>query len=412
MEKNNQPSIKALKRFTSFEKLNNQQLILIAAACEQLSIGPKKVLFNIGETDDKEYYLLSGTIKLTAADGISKTIVANTKEATTPLARLKPRLFKGEASEKSQLLVFDQSRLDQFLSDTKMSLSSLIHEDEEDELSFFDKFSDDLAENRLQLPSLPQVTIAVKEELQQSNNHLKDITNILKQDPIIAAKVLAAANSPLFRGIAPCDTLSGAISRLGTQVTEQLVIAVSLQELLQVKNRLLQGKINEFWRESVEVACLSHALAKHSSQFNPEKALLVGLVHNIGFIPIVLYADNADKECSIAELNELNREYGRRMTQAILHKWNFPTDITEAVLHSHDWYYVSSRPEDYSNLLIMAQLHYAMFNRKHFSSIPRISLIPASKYIGISEFNPQFSLQVKREADKSMESFSALMTKN
>ncbi|MDE1460489.1 HDOD domain-containing protein [Spartinivicinus poritis] len=410
MEKNNQPSLDVLRRFACFENLNKQQLILIAAACEQLSVGAKITLFNIGETDDKEYFLLSGAIKLTAADGISKTIIADSKESIAPLARLKPRLFKGETTQKSQLLVFDQSRLDQFLSDNKTTLSSLIHEDEVEEQSFFDRFSEDLIQNRLQLPTLPQIAIAVKEELNRSNNHLNDITHILKQDPAIAAKVLAAANSPLFRGISPCDTLSGAISRLGTKATEQLVIALSLQELLQVKSRLLRPQIHEFWRESVEVACLSHALAKHSNQFNPEKALLVGLVHNIGFIPIVLYADHTDEECTIAELDELNQEFGRRITQAILHKWNFPEDIAEAALHSHDWYYVSSKPEDYTNLLIMAQLHYAMFNRTHFPELPRISLIPASKHIGIGDFNPQFSLQIKKEADKNMESFHAIVT--
>src|SRR5690606_25533821 len=81
---------------------------------------------------------------------------------------------------------------------------------------------------------------------------------------------------------AKCDSVQSAVVRLGLNTTRQLVISFTLRDLFQAPTPLLKKLMAEAWQHSSDVAAISMVLAQHTKLFNPEEAMLAGLVSNIG----------------------------------------------------------------------------------------------------------------------------------
>ncbi|MDH3281711.1 MAG: HDOD domain-containing protein, partial [Gammaproteobacteria bacterium] len=83
----------------------------------------------------------------------------------------------------------------------------------------------------LKLPSLPDVAMKVRIAVEDEHADAARVARVVEADPPIAAKLIKAANSAFSRGQKPVDKTSGAIVRLGTDTTKQLVISFALKDL-------------------------------------------------------------------------------------------------------------------------------------------------------------------------------------
>ena len=73
----------------------------------------------------------------------------------------------------------------------------------------------DFREGNAMLPALPGVVNQIEQKLTTPNASVQDVAALIERDPIITARVIAVANSPLFRGTSPIRTVAKAIPRLG-----------------------------------------------------------------------------------------------------------------------------------------------------------------------------------------------------
>ena len=73
----------------------------------------------------------------------------------------------------------------------------------------------DYKANKLMIPSLPDIAIQIRDAVKKPETEAEDVTCILELDPVLAARMVQVANSPIYRGGKAITTCRMAVSRLG-----------------------------------------------------------------------------------------------------------------------------------------------------------------------------------------------------
>jgi HD-like signal output (HDOD) protein len=194
-----------------------------------------------------------------------------------------------------------------------------------DKTDFVAQLRDDIAHNRLTLPTLPEVALRVREAVESESANNQEIAAIVAQDAALSARLLQVANSPLYRGRIEIDSLQMAVTRLGSKLVRSLVISLAMKQIFQATSEALDRQFRRVWEDSLQVAAISRVLACALPQVENEQAMLAGLVHNIGALPVLARLDDllgfeAEQELIDEFITDLAPEVGQR----ILQTWNFP----------------------------------------------------------------------------------------
>jgi HD-like signal output (HDOD) protein len=183
--------------------------------------------------------------------------------------------------------------------------------------------------NRVVLPTLPEVALRVREGAEDPRADAASIARVLGSDAALSARVIRVANSPLLRAAAPIPDLRMAISRLGIQYTCNLAIGLAMEQMFQATSEAVDRRMRLVWRRSTEVAGISAVLARTYTKLKSDQATLAGLVHKIGALPILRFAEEQRKLLKQPELldvliDELHGEIGK----LILETWAFPPELS------------------------------------------------------------------------------------
>jgi HD-like signal output (HDOD) protein len=90
-----------------------------------------------------------------------------------------------------------------------------------------------------ELPSIPAVLTAVFNEIDNPNTSAKSIASLIEQDQGLTARVLKAANSPLYGMTRSISTIDLAIVILGTAVIKEILLLLFAQKIFQKTNSKL-----------------------------------------------------------------------------------------------------------------------------------------------------------------------------
>lgn len=134
------------------------------------------------------------------------------------------------------------------------------------------------------IPSIPAVLQSVLNELDQSADsiNLLRVADMIGRDEALAAQCLRVANSVLFSRGPAIDSVRGAVRRLGTARTRNIVVSCGVMRIVPSSMGALDPLI--FWQHSLACAIVSRKLARAVGFGDPEKAYLAGLLHDIGYI--------------------------------------------------------------------------------------------------------------------------------
>ena len=183
----------------------------------------------------------------------------------------------------------------------------------------------------LLLPSLPHVAVRIGEAVNDEDADAKGIAALIETDPAIALKIVKAANSARFGGVAQLATVTEAVARLGMQNTQTLVITFALRELFRTSSKMLEQRMVQLWEHSRRIAGLAQVLGDKVGGFNPHEALLAGLVHDIGVVAVIGYArDFPDVADNPSALESSIRALRTQLSGMILAKWALPAAIVTA----------------------------------------------------------------------------------
>lgn len=406
--------VRRLKQFQPLNRLTDEQLVLLSSRAERRSHAPGQRVVERGVRDGLDFFLLKGAVELESVDGRRSRIVAETDRAINAVARLQPRMYDVVAIEPCEFLVVEQDILNQLLRSAPvvqvdMEQGSEDEGDEEHQLLM--EFYAELRSNQLALPSVPDVAWKVRRMADREDSTAEQIASAITADPAMAAKLVRACNSPLYRGFNDVRNVREAVVRLGTNTTRQLVTVFALREVFQTRHPILQKTMEQLWKHSREVAALSWVLADSVTRINPEEALLAGLLHDIGVVPVVVHAEHhvnlfADEVNLQKAIAELRGDVGA----AVLENWSFPSSFAEAARHAEEWSHECREASpQLVDIVIVAQLH-AMIGSNQSAHLPQFEQVPAYRRLGELELNVSRSLKVLTEARARVDEVQKLLS--
>ncbi len=251
------------------------------------------------------------------------------------------------------------------------------------EEQFLDKLLDDLENDKLVLPTLPEVALRVRDTLEDENSSLIDVAKIITSDAALSARMIQVSNSPLLRAANPIESVEAAVTRMGSNMIRNLVTSMVMEQMFQATSDVTDKRLRKIWEHSTEVAAISHALASQFTKLQPEQAMLAGLVHDIGALPILSRAEDYpdlldDEETLDRIINSVHTTIGAE----ILRKWNFPEELILVAEEHEDLQRNSENGPDYVDVVIVANLQSLVDSNHHHNDVDW-STVPAFEKLGL-----------------------------
>ena len=263
---------------------------------------------------------------------------------------------------------------------------------------------------RLILPSLPEIVVRVRQAVNNDDLKLGDVVKLIQLDPSLTARLVQIANSPLYRSRQPVENCLMAVNRLGLATTRDLVTCLVLNNVFNAENKQLRGRVEKLWRHSCHVAAIASTIAKITPGLHEDTALMAGLLHDIGVLPVLHYAaDFPDILESEEKLNFVIQELRASLGRKILQEWNFDSALSDVSDQAENWLRDSDAEADYVDVVIVAQIH-SYFGTKDNASLPSLITLPAFHKLGLSKLGPDASLEVLFEAEQGIRDIMAMLS--
>ena len=262
------------------------------------------------------------------------------------------------------------------------------------------KFLDDTHHDRIPLPMLPEIALKVREVIENPSSSAAKIAITISADPALSTRLLQVANSSLYRGTTPIENLQTAITRLGSTVVRNIVIGIVMEQLYQpASNHILNRKLKQLWLHSTKVAAISHVMARQYTRLKPDQAMLGGLIHDIGAIPILSEAVNIPELQQDEELlTKIVHKIHNLVGTTILDMWNFPQELIEVVSEHEDLQRNSGSDIDYVDVVTVANI-LSYIGTQHRLTKMDWTEIPAFKKFGLT---PEQSIAAMEEAQEEV----------
>lgn len=193
------------------------------------------------------------------------------------------------------------------------------------------------------LPTMPAIASQVVQAVDDPDGSIDDIRKLIQQDAAIAARILKISNSALYGFPSEIQSLSHAISLLGTMTVRNLVLAASMKETY--KRFGLMEKL--LWQHSSLSGPVSAMLARYPGiGIDPDVAFTAGLMHHIGKTAL---ANSHRKEYERVMSTVYNE--GRSFTEvenevfgfnhaelgaAVVEQWGLPNSLVQTIRYHHD----------------------------------------------------------------------------
>ena len=355
----------------------------------------------LNATDEHRWllYLQDGQLDLIEKDQPPCFVDSHDERARHPLFSVSTSKARLQAKTDCKVIRFDRQLFTTLLEQELISGEELqTIEVGEVEGNLFNEIMHAFNMGTLKLPSLPEIALKVKTAASNPNVHLDEVSRIIAADPTMAARLIQVANSPVTRGFEPIKSIRDAVVRLGIETSRNLVISLSVLQLFKSRSSLLNHRMTELYHHSVDVAAISFALSKHADSVDPDYALLAGLVHDIGVIPVISYIEETGLE--LANRDELDDVISRLrgvVGSMVIKQWQLPIDLLSVVENAENWQRNSMTNLDVTDMVIIAQI-YNMLQHHQFKQLPAMDQVPAFKKLFPGKPLPDFANQVLEEA--------------
>jgi len=202
----------------------------------------------------------------------------------------------------------------------------------------------ELVNDTLVLASLPAVVMRAMELLNNPNTSASDLGAIIGKDPALTVKLLKIVNSAFYGFPSHIDTISRAITIIGTlELTDLILGSSTVQVFAKLPNQLID--MEKFWEHSLYVAVVARILARYLRAPNTERCFVMGLLHDIG--TLILYRQQPVKSRQALEL-AIEQSIPLHVTEQkifgfhhgevgaeLMRAWNLPESFVEIAQRHH-----------------------------------------------------------------------------
>ncbi|GBE10799.1 HDOD domain protein [bacterium BMS3Bbin12] len=213
----------------------------------------------------------------------------------------------------------------------------------------------ELVTGRVRLASLPEVVSRVCELIGDPRTSASDIGQVISEDPALTARLLRVVNSPFYGFPSSIDTVSRAVTVVGTAELMDLVLAASVVRMFRgIPPELVD--MDSFWHHSLYCGVVARVLAARRRRRNIERHFVGGLIHDLG--ALVLYQsvpDLAARALALARERDLAIYLAEREVMGcdhaavgaeLMRTWNMPPVLEEVVAYHHEPQRAHEYPEE------------------------------------------------------------------
>jgi putative nucleotidyltransferase with HDIG domain len=218
---------------------------------------------------------------------------------------------------------------------------------------------------------IPQVALKIIRTFESEQYSINDIASQIRQDQIIAAKVIEICNSAFIGAKKQIKSIDQALVILGARLVVRLVLASAIENFLMSSDRGYSMSKGGMHRHALSVAIVSEHIARKTAKSEPDIAYTAGLLHDIGKVLLDQYVASAmpqfyarvydyghdllDVEKSL--LGITHAEAGRRLAEL----WNFPAALKD-VIAFHSQPELAQNDPDLTHVVYLANLLISRFD--------------------------------------------------
>lgn len=216
--------------------------------------------------------------------------------------------------------------------------------------------------HQLTLPSLPDVAERVRNACTEDAPSSTVLAEIIAEDPAIAVRIMQIANSSFYLSCSRAEDLPMAITRIGLNMVRDLVMSLALKQLYQAPNDILQERLQELWLAGVKTAALARILCRSQTRLNPEQAMIAGLTHNVGALPVLLLAANdhelMNDASTLATIIQLTQP---AVGAYMFAHWKMAEFMIDVALHCYDFERRHKGTADYVDVVQVALVESSIY---------------------------------------------------
>jgi len=258
--------------------------------------------------------------------------------------------------------------------------------------------------DKLALPTIPDVSFKIRRAINDEKANNSKIARVVQIDPSITARLIQISNSPLYRGRRKIESCPEALTRLGLKAAQDIITAFAMKAVFTAKSPIIRKKMQELWAHSSYVASISAVFAHKTPGFDPDRAMLAGLIHDIGIVPILTFADKQPEILeSPKDLADTVKQLRAEIGIQIIRKWDFPADFEDVIINAENWYRkgTSDKP-DYTDIVMISQLH-SFIGKVDIKKMPKMDQLPAYKKLVAGSLDANQSINILDQAKDEIE---------
>lgn len=209
-----------------------------------------------------------------------------------------------------------------------------------------------LVQAESQIASFPAIVNRINEAVDDPKGNVDTIGRIITEDPALAARLLKIANSAFYNSSFPVDTVTRALTMIGTKQLKELVMATFAMQAFAVYS----GKevdMAKFWHHSIACGVVARAIATARRMMNTERFYLIGLLHDVGHLIIhtklpeyigpLFERCQSGKEPTFRAEQELLGFHHGSVAGGLLRAWQLPADLYQPI----EMHHTPSKAEDF-----------------------------------------------------------------
>ena len=224
---------------------------------------------------------------------------------------------------------------------------------------FVKALASELSQGHVELPSVPDIVIKLQKTLSDENVTNETVVRVVGSEAMLAGKLMNMANSAALNGTGrKIADLRMAVARVGFNIVRSAALSFAVEQLRRSPEfKHLEGPLDVLWKSSVQIAALSHVIARRFSSLNGDTALLAGLMHNVGRIYILTRASkHPTLTADPLTFNSIVRDWHTNVAKALLENWRVAEEIVEAVAGYEDMDREQRGPVTLTDVLSLAVL--------------------------------------------------------
>ena len=208
-------------------------------------------------------------------------------------------------------------------------------------------------------PTCFDVATRIRKALRDTDQPISKIVDQLSFEPLIGSKLLSLANSVAFNPNGnEIRDVKGAVNRLGLETVRGTAMAITMNQMLRSRDMAgFEDMAQHLWNHSLLVASATYVIAKRLTRFNPDEAMMAGLVHDLGAFYMLYRATQYSALRARPEsMKFVISQWHESIGLTVLNALGLPEEIIEAVRDHDVLRPIPEKPKNLSDVVYVGNL--------------------------------------------------------